>query len=135
MKFKLWIMVGVLPALLAACATSQIAKLDNERPLDAREAAHQLAAFADGKRKMEPSASERFDIVVVGGICAPKSGVKFAVTACVNEKPCNGHGLRMPDGSVACACYTWRGGCDEASFCHDRNRTCNKLPADLYHVQ
>ena len=122
-------------ALLGGCATSQrIAALENEPPATERQIAERQALLS-GKRQMQPSSTERYDIAVVGGSCAPKVEAKFAVTACVNERPCNGHGLRLPDGSVVCACYEVRGGCEPETFCHQRTRTCTKLPAATYHVQ
>jgi hypothetical protein len=84
---------------------------------------------------MQPGPDERFDIVVVGGSCAPKVGAKFAVTSCVNDQACNGHGLRGEDGKVSCACFGVRGGCSADTFCHNRSRSCVKLPADTYHAQ
>ncbi len=120
---------------LAACATGQVAELENERPLSEKEVAERLSALSKGDRKMLPTAAERFDIAIVGGSCAPKPSAKFAVTSCVNDKPCNGHGLRMTDGSIVCACYETRGGCGEGQFCHARTFSCTKAPADLYHTQ
>lgn len=123
-----------LLALLCACAApGQVASLDNERPATDREIA-QRQALLSGGRQMTPAPGERFDITVVGGACAPKANAKFAVTACVNEQPCNGHGLRLADGKTVCACYMAIGGCQTGTFCNQRSRECVKLPADLYHV-
>jgi hypothetical protein len=127
-------LVAIVLVLIAACA-SQVASLPNEKPLSDREIAARQAVLAGAGRTMEPTSSERFDIVVVGGSCAPKVTAKFAVSACVAEKPCNGHGLRIASGEVVCACYEVRGGCDGGSFCNRRTRTCSKLPQDTYHAQ
>jgi len=130
---KLAIFAIVALALLAACG-HQVASLPNEPPASDRDIAEHHAMLAGG-RKMEPTPSERFDIAVVGGTCAPKVTAKFAVTACVDEKPCNGHGLRIAGGDVVCACYEVRGGCASGTFCNRRSRTCMKLPEDPYHAQ
>ncbi len=121
-------------ALLAAC-THQVASLANEPPASDRQIAERQATLSGAGRKMEPTSAERFDIAVVGGSCAPKVTAKFAVTACVAEKPCNGHGLRIASGEVVCACYEVRGGCADGTFCNRRSRTCMKLPEDPYHAQ
>ena len=120
--------------LLSACATHQVAALDNEPPATDRQIAQRTALLSRG-REMEPGPAERFDVAVIGGTCAPKIGAKFAVTSCVDEKPCNGVGIRLADKSVVCACFAVRGGCDADSFCHLRSRACAKRPDDKYHVQ
>ena len=125
--------ICVLMLLCACVGPGRVASLDNERPSTEREIAERQSLLS-GKRQMEPTSSERFDVVVVGGTCAPKVNAKFAVTSCVNEKPCNGHGLRAADGKTVCACYETAGGCQAGTFCNQRSRECAKLPADLYHV-
>lgn len=103
-----------LLVLLCACVgPGRVASLDNERPLTEREIVERQSLLS-GKRQMEPTTAERFDITVVGGACAPKAEAKFAVTSCVNEQPCNGHGLRVADGKTICACYEVVGGCQRA---------------------
>ena len=122
-------------ALLGACtSTNQVAALDNEPPATERQIAERKAALSR-TRQMQPGPAERFDVAVIGGTCAPKVAAKFALTACVNDKPCNGHGLRLADGSVVCACFEVHDGCEVDSFCHARSRTCTKRPDDKYHVQ
>ena len=127
-------LVAIVLVLIAACA-NRVASLPNEPPLRDRQIAQRQAVLSGAGRKMEPTSSERFDIAVEGGSCAPKVTAKFAVTACVAEKPCNGHGLRIASGEVVCACYEVRGGCDSQTFCNRRTRTCTKLPQDTYHAQ
>jgi hypothetical protein len=122
-------------ALAAGCAAERRPlELNREAPPTAQQIAEKQGALS-ARRPMEPNASERFDVAVVGGSCAPRTRAKHAVVACVNERPCNGFGLRLPDGTVTCACFERRGGCEESSFCNQRTRTCMKLPDDLYHVQ
>ncbi len=124
-----------LIAVLGACASpGRIAALDNE-PLPTEREISERRALLSGQRQMQPTSAERFDIAVVGGGCAPKLSAKFAVVSCVNEQACNGHGLRSADGSVACACYELRGGCQADTFCNQRTRQCTKLPADAYHTR
>lgn len=129
-------LLGILIlGLLSACAsTTQVATLDNEPPATEQQIAERQAALSR-TRQMQPGPTERYDVAVIGGVCAPKVSAKFAVTACVNEKPCNGMGLRIADGSVVCACFEVRGGCDADSFCHARSRLCTKRPDEKYHVQ
>jgi hypothetical protein len=125
----------VWAVLVTACsAPGRVAKLDAEPALDAPQIAERQAQLTRAE-PMRPAPGERYDIVVIGGSCAPKPLAKFAVTACVNERPCNGLGLRGADGAVACACYEVRGGCEADTFCHLRSRSCTKLPAASYHVQ
>ena len=134
-KISASIIVALVATLLSACATqAMLPALDNEPPASDQQIAERQRMLSE-KRPMQPGPDERFDIAVVGGTCAPKTNAKFAVTSCVNEQACNGHGLRTPDGSIVCACYTIRGGCDAETFCHVRFRSCVKLPADNYHVQ
>jgi hypothetical protein len=122
-------------AVLAGCAgPRQIASLDRERPASERDILERQALLA-AQRQMEPTPSEKFDIAVIGGNCAPKTNAKFAVTACVNEQPCNGFGTRLKDGRLACTCYEVVGGCDSDSFCSHRTHQCVKLPADPYHAR
>lgn len=124
-----------LAAVLAGCVLpAQVASLEHERPPSEREIAQRQAVLAE-RRAMEPTPSERFDVAVVGGSCAPKSSAKFAVTACVNEQPCNGYGMRLSGGRLACACYEVVGGCESGSFFNHRTRQCMKLPADPYHTR
>ncbi len=132
---KRFLMAAVGLALVTACtAPGRVAMLEAEPAPGEQVIAQRQAQLARGER-MVPAAGERFDIAIVGGSCAPKPLAKFAVTACVDERPCNGHGLRAADGKVACACYEVRGGCAADTFCHLRSRSCTKLPAATYHVQ
>ena len=127
--------VILLATLLSACAMqATIPALDNEPAASEQQVAERQRMMSE-TRVMQPGPDERFDIVVVGGGCAPKTSAKFAVTSCVNEQPCNGHGLRGEDGKVTCACFSVRGGCSADTFCHNRSRSCVKLPADTYHAQ
>ena len=127
--------VILFATLLSACAMqATIPALDNESPASEQQVAERQRMMSE-KRAMRPSPGERFDIVVVGGTCAPKTSAKFAVTSCVNDQACNGHGLRGDDGKVSCACFSVRGGCSADTFCHNRSRSCVKLPADSYHAQ
>ena len=131
---KRWLGILIL-ALLSGCAsTNQVAALDNEPPATERQIAERQSALSR-TRQMQPGPAERFDVAIIGGTCAPKVAAKFALTACVDDKPCNGHGLRLADGSVVCACFAVRNGCEADSFCHARSRTCTKRPNDKYHVQ
>ena len=124
-----------IAALLFGCAaTRDTATLEREPPASAQQVAQRQAAMAQ-RRPMEPTAAEKFDIAVIGGSCAPRLGAKFAVTACVNEQPCNGYGTRLPGGRLACACFEVPGGCESGSFCNHRTRQCVKLPGDQYHTQ
>lgn len=123
----------ILVALLAGCST-QIASLDHERSLTEQEIAERHA-FLASPQTMQPTPSEKFDIAVVGGNCAPKVNAKLSVTACVNDKPCNGFGTRLPDGQLVCACYEVAGGCESGTFCNHRTHQCVKLPADQYHTR
>ena len=122
-------------AVIAACTVpGRVAVLDSEPAASEQQVAERRAQLSR-QQGMAPGSAERFDIVVVGGSCAPKPPAKFAVTSCVNDRPCNGHGLRSADGSVACACYEVRGGCEADTFCHLRSRSCSKLPDATYHAQ
>ena len=121
--------------LLAGCVgPGQVASLERERPPGESEIAQRQALLAE-TRQMAPAPFEKFDVAVVGGTCAPKVGAKFAVTACVNEQPCNGFGTRLAGGRLACACFEVAGGCGDGSFCNLRSRECVKLPADQYHTR
>jgi hypothetical protein len=122
-------------AVAAGCAADRRPfELNREAPTTAQQIAERQAALS-ARGPMEPNASEKFDVAVVGGSCAPKTRAKYAVVACVNERPCHGFGLRLPDGTVTCACFERRGGCEEGTFCNQRTRTCTKVPDDLYHTQ
>ena len=122
-------------ALSAGCAIERRAlELDREAAPSAQQIADRQSAISKS-RPMEPNALEKFDVAVVGGSCAPKKQAKRAVVACVNDRPCNGVGLRLPNGSIECACFERRGGCDADSFCDDRTRRCLKVPDDPYHAQ
>ena len=134
-KFFASLAAILIASALSGCATqASIPALDNEPPATEQQVAERQRMMSE-KRAMQPGPGERFDIVVVGGTCAPKTSAKFAVTSCVNEQPCNGHGLRGEDGKVSCACFSVRGGCSADTFCHNRSRSCVKLPADTYHAQ
>ncbi len=134
-KLLFIVLLAVLGVVLGACAgPGRVAALDNEPVPTEREIA-QRQALLSGQRQMQPTSAERFDIAVVGGSCAPKVSAKFAVVSCVNEQACNGHGLRSANGTVACACYEVRGGCQADTFCNQRTRQCTKLPADAYHAR
>jgi hypothetical protein len=125
----------LIVGLLSACAsTVPVATLDNEPPATEQQIAKRQAALSR-TRQMQPGPTERYDVAVIGGSCAPKVTAKFALTACVDEKPCNGAGFRLEDGSIVCACFQVRGGCDADSFCHARSRQCTKRPDEKYHVQ
>ena len=127
--------VVLLATLLSACAMqATVPALDNEPRATEQQVAERQRMMSE-KRAMQPGPDERFDIVVVGGSCAPKTSAKFAVTSCVNEQACNGHGLLGEDGKVSCACFSVRGGCGAETFCHNRSRSCVKLPEDSYHAQ
>lgn len=123
-----------LTLVLVGCTGArQMATLDREKPSSEREIASRRALLGT-PLPMEPSPFEKFDIAVVGGSCAPKINAKFAVSACVNEQPCNGYGTRLPGGKLDCACYEVAGGCDGRSFCNHRTHQCTKLPGDTYHT-
>ena len=114
--------------LLGGCAsTPPVATLDNEPPATEQQIAKRQAALSRS-RQMQPGPTERYDVAVIGGTCAPKVPAKFAVTACVDEKPCNGAGFRLEDGSIVCACFQVRGGCDADSFCHARSASAPSAP-------
>lgn len=126
----------LIAALVVAACTfpGQVAVLETEPAPTEKQLAERRVLLAS-ERPMQPVPGERYDIAEVGGACAPQIAAKFAVTACVNNRPCNGHGLRTREGAVACACYDTPGGCAQDSFCNVRTRICTRLPADSYHLR
>jgi hypothetical protein len=127
-------LIGLLVVAAACTSGGRVAMLKGEPALTKEQIAERQAMLARGE-PMRPTPAERFDIAVVGGECAPKKSAKHAITACVDDKPCNGFGLRTVAGAVVCACYEVRDGCPADTFCHQGTRTCTKLPDDKYHVR
>jgi hypothetical protein len=127
-------LISLLVAVAACTSGGRVAVLKREPALTKEQIAERQATLARGE-PMRPTASERFDIAVVGGECAPRKSAKRAITACVDDKPCNGFGLRTAAGAIVCACYEVRDGCPADSYCHQGTRACTKLPDDKYHVQ
>lgn len=135
MKLANLLLAVLIPSLLWGCATERPAlELEREASASPKQVAEKQSAISR-PREMAPNALEKYDVAVIGGSCAPKKPAKRAVVACVNDRPCNGVGLRLPNGAIECACFERRGGCDADSFCDDRTRRCVKLPDDPYHPQ
>ncbi len=60
------------------------------------------------------------------GDCAPKLPGGLRGT-CINNRPCNGFGMRNAAGEIICACYSVIGGCDSSQACSKRRRACVPL--------
>lgn len=123
-----------MTALATACADRSGVGLKPEAPPLPQQLAQQQALIGNGAA-MRPTPAERFDVAIVGGACAPKRISKEAVTACIDERPCNGFGLRTPQGRVVCACFQVMGGCDAESFCHSGTRQCTKEGEEKYPIR
>ncbi len=60
------------------------------------------------------------------GDCAPTFANGMRGT-CINNKPCNGFGVKDEKGEMKCDCFGVRGGCGEDLVCSVIRRTCVAL--------
>jgi hypothetical protein len=125
--------ISALLVIAAGCAASggKVAELPREPPLSEKQIAERQALFS-ASGVMRPTAAERFDVAVVGGACAPKPLSRKGITACVNNRPCNGFGLRTAEGAIVCACYQVRDGCPAGNSCDTGTRECRPSGGEKY---
>lgn len=60
------------------------------------------------------------------GDCAPKFANGMRGT-CINNKPCNGFGVKDEKGNLECECFGVKGGCGEGMVCSVIKRACVPL--------
>jgi len=68
---------------------------------------------------------QRLPEVASVGDCAPRHAhASDSRTACVENRPCRGFGVRDESGSIFCTCYGKVGGCAEGQRCDLRKLSC-----------
>lgn len=57
------------------------------------------------------------------GDCAPRFANGMRGT-CINNKPCNGFGVKDEKGALQCECFGVKGGCADGTLCSVTGRAC-----------
>ena len=63
------------------------------------------------------------EILYGEGDCAPRFAYGMRGT-CINNKPCNGFGVKSKEGKVICECFGIRDGCPSETICSIMRRAC-----------
>jgi len=69
------------------------------------------------------AAPAREELFYGEGDCAPRFANGMRGT-CINNKPCNGFGVKDKRGTLTCECFGVKGGCAEGTVCSVIKRAC-----------
>lgn len=119
----------VVPALLVFATLGCVQRAE-PKPEPEGPPRSDLAGRDDERPSLPTPPPPRFAVVDSRGDCAPPGDGVRTVTACCNDKPCQGQCVSEDGGKqVQCSCFGVAGGCAAGEICCKRLQACMKPEA------